>query len=82
MNVDELAQEIRRVDGNHSLGAGALAEAIMPFIRASLISEREEMVNALRAIIKWDDDTLSDYLPVALSKPARALLSRIEGERT
>lgn len=31
-NVDELAQEIRRVDGAHSLGAGALAEALMPFL--------------------------------------------------
>lgn len=33
---DELSQEIRRVDGNHSLGAGALAEALMPFLRAAL----------------------------------------------
>jgi len=32
--VDELAQETRRVDGNHSLGAGALAEALMPFLSA------------------------------------------------
>lgn len=32
MTVDDLAQEIRRVDGNNSLGAGALAEALMPFI--------------------------------------------------
>lgn len=32
LTVDALAQEIRRVDGNHSLGAGALAEAILPFI--------------------------------------------------
>lgn len=32
--VDDLAQEIRRVDGNHSLGAGALAEALMPFFSA------------------------------------------------
>jgi hypothetical protein len=29
VNVDELAQIIRRVDGNHSLGAGELAEAIL-----------------------------------------------------
>lgn len=36
--IDSLAQEIRRVDGNHSLGAGALAEALMPFIEASLQS--------------------------------------------
>lgn len=29
-----LAAEIRRVDGNHSLGAAALAEALMPFLRS------------------------------------------------
>ena len=34
-DVDALAQEIRRVDGAHKLGAGALAEALMPFLRAS-----------------------------------------------
>lgn|SRR5690606_8322671 len=34
LDVDALANEIRRVDGNHSLGAGALAEALMPFIQA------------------------------------------------
>lgn len=34
--IDDLAQEIRRVDGNHSLGAGALAEALAPFIAARL----------------------------------------------
>lgn len=33
-SVDDLAQEIRRVDGNHDLGAGALAEALMPFLSA------------------------------------------------
>lgn len=32
LDVDALAQEIRRVDGNHSLGAGALAEALIPFL--------------------------------------------------
>ena len=31
-DVDALAQEIRRVDGQHKLGAGALAEALMPFL--------------------------------------------------
>lgn len=34
ITVDRLAQEIRRVDGSHSLGAGALAEALMPFLQA------------------------------------------------
>lgn len=28
-DVEELAQFIRRIDGNHSLGAGALAERII-----------------------------------------------------
>jgi hypothetical protein len=30
--IDALAQEIRRVDGENNLGAGALAEALMPFL--------------------------------------------------
>jgi len=30
--IDALAQEIRRVDGENSLGAGALAEALQPFL--------------------------------------------------
>lgn len=36
LSVDTLAQEIRRVDGNNDKGAGALAEALMPFIRSAL----------------------------------------------
>lgn len=32
LTIDALAEEIRRVDGNHDLGAGALAEALMPFL--------------------------------------------------
>lgn len=35
-SVDDLAQEIRRVDGNHNLGAAQLAEALMPFIIKNL----------------------------------------------
>jgi hypothetical protein len=34
VSVDALAQEIRRVDGRHTLGAGALAEALLPFLTA------------------------------------------------
>lgn len=33
IDVDELAGEIRYVDPEHKLGAGALAEALMPFLR-------------------------------------------------
>lgn len=32
-SVDDLANEIRRVDGSNSLGAGALAEALLPFLK-------------------------------------------------
>ena len=41
LTIDALAQEIRRVDGNHSLGAGALSEALMPFISAHLAAQAE-----------------------------------------
>lgn len=34
--IDDLAQEIRRVDGNHDLGAGALAEKLWPYIEGRL----------------------------------------------
>lgn len=40
IKVDALAQEIRRVDGSHSLGAGALAEALMPFLADALASQK------------------------------------------
>lgn len=32
VDVDALANEIRRLDGNHTLGAAALAEALAPYI--------------------------------------------------
>jgi hypothetical protein len=41
LTVDTLAQEIRRVDGNHSLGAGALAEALMPFLAALAVQTQQ-----------------------------------------
>lgn len=38
--IDALAQEIRTVDGKHELGAGALAEALAPFLaRCCLTAE-------------------------------------------
>jgi hypothetical protein len=39
--IDALAQEIRRVDGENSLGAGALAEALMPFLAGQHRREAE-----------------------------------------
>jgi hypothetical protein len=41
MTSDELAQEIRRVDGENSLGAGALAEALLPFLTRTPAPEGE-----------------------------------------
>lgn len=41
VQIDALAQEIRRVDGENSLGAGALAEALMPFLAAQHRREAE-----------------------------------------
>lgn len=40
--TDALAQEIRRVDGDHKLGAAALAEALEPFITARLRGDGEQ----------------------------------------
>ncbi|QPC91475.1 hypothetical protein [Mesorhizobium sp. INR15] len=47
LDVDALAQEIRRVDGNHDLGAGQLAEALMPFIDATRASVAPVQVKGL-----------------------------------
>lgn len=48
--VDQLANEIRRVDGAHSLGAGALAEALLPFL-----TEHDRQV-AERARVEFADE--------------------------
>ena len=44
--IDRLAQEIRRVDGSNSLGAAALAEALMPFLAAKALQAQEGVGNA------------------------------------
>ena len=48
-DVDALAQEIRRVDGDNSLG-GALAEALLPFMREALTREREECAKMIDSV--------------------------------
>lgn len=40
--TEALAQEIRRVDGNHSLGACALAEALIPFLSNAMLEAAPE----------------------------------------
>ena len=52
IDVDDLAQIIRHVDGNHDLGAGALAEAILDHLPAPQIIHTVEEQEAL------DPDTL------------------------
>lgn len=52
IDVNELSQIIRLVDGNHSLGAGALAEAILDHLPAPQIIRTVDELEAL------DPDTL------------------------
>ncbi|AEK36193.1 hypothetical protein CVAR_0839 [Corynebacterium variabile DSM 44702] len=47
VNVDDLAQIIRQVDGNHDLGAGALAEAILDRLPTPQIIRTVEEQEAL-----------------------------------
>jgi hypothetical protein len=59
IDVDSLANEIRRVDGAHSLGAGALAEALMPFVTAHLsqpqpVAHGEAVAWQFRNVIKGE----------------------------
>jgi len=52
LDVDALAQEIRRVDGKHDLGAGALAEALLPFLSA--LSPAQEIADKPSAVSVGD----------------------------
>lgn len=47
IDVDDLAQIIRQVDGNHDLGAGALAEAILGHLPAPTVIRTVEELEAL-----------------------------------
>jgi hypothetical protein len=52
ITIDQLAKEIRRVDGNHSLGAGALAEKLMPFIAAAIAAKLSAAEQRERELVK------------------------------
>lgn len=47
IDVDDLAQIIRQVDGNHDLGAGALAEAILDRLPSPQIIRTVEELETL-----------------------------------
>jgi len=67
LTVDSLAQEIRRVDGNHTIGAGALAEALIPFLTAALSEKQAVEVKVgerdLMPLIRWAHETLWEINP-------------------
>jgi len=46
LTVEALAQEIRRVDGKHTLGAGTLAEVLLPFIERHIAAGQQGAGNA------------------------------------
>ena len=93
--IDRLAQEIRRVDGSNSLGAAALAEALMPFVAALLAKSAAyealvaEIAKAPSAYVGrvFDCDVgadrgeISDSLPVSLvGHVVRLLVVREDGD--
>lgn len=54
ITVDELAQIIRKVDGNHSLGAAALAEAILSEIDKRQAAKKDPAPSRQQmAVLKW-----------------------------
>lgn len=64
-DVDDLANFIRAIDGNHKMGAGALAESICAWLAATLAQQTEapkdgaiaQIVNRLRDIALEFHDT-------------------------
>ena len=86
VNVDDLAQIIRRVDGNHSLGAGELAEAILtalspPIKAGEAVPERvteiivEPFTDSVVLLLTGDGETLSAICDVACATELRDKLS-------
>lgn len=60
LNVDALANEIRRVDGDHEnrLGAGALAEVIVQYLSPTLDAQADRvdaLEVAMHQIVQWAD---------------------------
>jgi hypothetical protein len=75
VSVDELAQEIRRIDGNNEKGAGDLAEGIMAFLAA------RRAANTPVSRIVTEDDGVSEkhswsVSPVQEEKPVASEVRR------
>jgi hypothetical protein len=66
IDVDALANEIRRLGGTSVLGCGALAEALMPFLASHTVDTREAVAWRWRidAQAEWnvtDNKAIADY---------------------
>lgn len=74
LNVDELAAIIRYVDGNHSLGAGQLAEAILDEIKVRVPPVNQDRDDN-RAIYKYPIEiTDSQVIELQTEYPAIDIL--------
>jgi hypothetical protein len=69
--VDELANEIRHVDGSHSLGAGALAEALMPFVT----KPQQDTEEALQLAINYIEAVRNGHYRELVNEAWEALLA-------
>lgn len=85
-DVDDLAQFIRRVDGNHTMGAGALAEAIVAYQSEAMLAD-EAVERAARELCAAagenpDSNELWDEEPpwMDYTDEARAALAAALGE--
>lgn len=58
--IDVIAQAIRMADGNHNLGAGALAEALLPTVRALMAQAWDEALTHAWALNDPAYTTLTD----------------------
>lgn len=70
-NIDRLAEVIRRVDGDHTLGAGALAEALAD-AGCRILNLPEPIINADDGNPEWhaDEHTVDvDWAMVSLWTP-------------
>lgn len=69
--IDVLAQAIRVADGSHNLGAGALAEALMPTVREFMARAWDEAAQALAWCMEnGPDEGVATH--VAANNPYRA----------
>lgn len=82
LDVDRLAQHIRFVDGEHKLGAGALAEALLPFIDGELrkvagdgdSAATTALLAAARAVVQaYDDQALTSQMINVLRSASNAV---------